>query len=489
MRLLIADDNPADQRDITALLRAHFPAAEIMAISDLAGFEAALSRSPDAVITEYRLDWTDGLWLTRMVREQMPCVPVIMVTRSGSEEVAVAGMKAGLSDYVLKKNLSDLPDALEQSLAQAQQQQESREQLHQAEIRFRSLVEQIPAVTYLTDPFEDGRMRYVSPQAETIFGYAPPEWMADPDLWPGLIHPDDKARVIAELSRCRQEQIPFICEYRLMARDGQVVWVRDHAVLLCNQEGQPVSLLGVALNITEHRQTEAERRRLYEEVCVARDRLRLLSQQLIAAQENERRYIARELHDQFGQALTALKINLQTCQRRSLPPELAEQIEDSIRLVDASLQQVRDLSLELRPSLLDDLGLVSALRWYLDRLAQRAGLAAEFIAADLPGRLPTEIETTCFRIAQEALTNIIRHAGARCVRVELQHLNDQLRLMISDDGRGFDVAATLHRAASGGSLGLSGMQERARFTGGQFEIDSTAGRGTRVRATFPLSGI
>jgi signal transduction histidine kinase len=153
-------------------------------------------------------------------------------------------------------------------------------------------------------------------------------------------------------------------------------------------------------------------------------------------------------------------------------------------IIDRALQQVRELSLDLRPMALDDLGLVAALRWYVDREAQRAGLAPEFSAGDLE-RLPPELETACFRIAQEALTNVVRHAKAKHLRVELSQSGDELHLVVRDDGIGFDPAA-IGGGASDVKLGQLGMRERALIVGGTIEVVSAPGKGTEVHARFPL---
>ena len=216
----------------------------------------------------------------------------------------------------------------------------------------------------------------------------------------------------------------------------------------------------------------------------AEEMLQILSRQLLEAQENERRHIARELHDEIGQALTAVKINLQATQRT--PDTLAAYVEDSISIVDRTLQQVRNLSLDLRPALLDDLGLVAALRWYVDRQAQRAGFTAQFVASPLETRPRADIETACFRVAQEALTNVMRHAQAQHVRVELRQHNTELYLLVRDDGKGFDVRTAQERAAQGVSTGLLGMQERVWLVSGQIEIESAPAWGTEIRARFPL---
>lgn len=215
--------------------------------------------------------------------------------------------------------------------------------------------------------------------------------------------------------------------------------------------------------------------------------LQALSRQLLNAQEQERRRIAHELHDEIGQALSAIKVNLVALELKPEPTTWTQRIQDTINVADNTLQQVRNLSLDLRPSLLDDLGLGAALRWHLDQQAQRTGFDGQFVAETLHGELGPDIKVTCFRIAQEAINNIVRHAQAQRVMVELRQLNHQLKLSIRDDGVGFDVGKAWKSAVSGASLGVLGMQERAQLAGGQLEINSTPGRGTEVRASLPLS--
>lgn len=224
-----------------------------------------------------------------------------------------------------------------------------------------------------------------------------------------------------------------------------------------------------------------------EQVRAGQARLQALSQQLLTAQEAERRHIARELHDEIGQSLSALKINLQGIQRRADAASVATQIEDSVAIAERVLQQVRTLSLDLRPSLLDDMGLEIALNWYLHRLAERAGWNAHLEARLKDERMPAEIETVCFRVVQEALTNVMRHAQATQVQIKLYQSTEGLELVILDNGVGFDVSAARQRAAQGGSLGLLGIPERVGLVGGRVSIFSTPGQGSEIRATFPLN--
>lgn len=218
----------------------------------------------------------------------------------------------------------------------------------------------------------------------------------------------------------------------------------------------------------------------------AAKKLQLLSYRLVEVQETERRQIARELHDEIGQSLTVAEMNLQAALQSPTTAAKKLRLEESIQAVERVVEQVHDLSLNLRPSILDDLGLEPALRWYTHRQAALTGLHAEFSPASLENRLDLVIETECFRVAQEALTNVVRHAQASAVTVDLSRRNGHLHLRVRDDGVGFDFAALRSEAVQGASLGLLSMEERASLAGGGLELNSTPGQGTEVHAWFPL---
>jgi PAS domain S-box-containing protein len=242
----------------------------------------------------------------------------------------------------------------------------------------------------------------------------------------------------------------------------------------------------IAEEVTRLLAVALQQARLHEQVNSARERLETLSHRLLEAQETERRHIARELHDEIGQNLSMVKIDLQNLQQLPQARSLAAQFDESISIVERALQQARTLSVELRPSLLDDLGLIPALRWYIDRQAQRGGFTARFVAAPLEGRLSPVLETVCYRLVQEALANVVRYAQAGQVEVELQPRQAELCLFIRDDGLGFNVAAALKQALRGTSLGLLSMQERVLLVGGQLKIKSTPRQGTVIQARLPL---
>jgi len=207
---------------------------------------------------------------------------------------------------------------------------------------------------------------------------------------------------------------------------------------------------------------------------------------LIRAQEDERRRIARDLHDVVGQALTAVKLSLEAAERRPDVRSARTYIRESVGIVEQAIQEVRTLALDLRPSILDDLGIVPAIRWYLNREARRSGCRAAFVADLGMTWLDPDLETTCFRIAQEALTNIARHAKARHIRLELGIEEDRVVMTVADDGVGFDVGRARDASRHGRSQGLAGIAERVDLAGGDIDILSARGQGTRIRVSLPL---
>ncbi|MDR7423606.1 MAG: GAF domain-containing sensor histidine kinase [Armatimonadota bacterium] len=227
-----------------------------------------------------------------------------------------------------------------------------------------------------------------------------------------------------------------------------------------------------------------ERGLLFDEVA-AKERLRgELLEKLLTAHEDERRRIARELHDETGQALTALIVNLELAVQEPSGERLRAQLGQLRELAERTLAEIRRLIYDLRPSILDDLGLAAALRWYAKNLLDPRGIAWTLSVRGLSGRLPAGLETVAFRLVQEALTNVLRHAEASSVSVDVALDGRELRIRIEDNGRGFDP--TRPRSTGRGGLGLLGMQERVELVGGQWEVQSTPGVGTRVSAVLPV---
>lgn len=280
-------------------------------------------------------------------------------------------------------------------------------------------------------------------------------------------------------------------------RDGSKITVSSRWTLLKNSNGVPSGSLELNTDITQQKLAQEALKAAHEELELrvsartmelsdANKRLQILSQRLMEIQELERRAIARDLHDEIGQALTAIKLNLRELGEHLTVAGVEEQVFDSLQILDQVLQHIRDLALDLRPSMLDELGLVPALRWYVGRQAERAGWTVQFVADEVQTRPSPEVEISCFRLTQEALTNVARHARATAVAVRLEIRHRQLDLIIRDNGTGFDPNLIRTGSRAGTSVGLSGMEERVRLAGGHLMIHSTPAAGTEIHATFPL---
>ncbi|MCL5030772.1 MAG: PAS domain S-box protein [Bacteroidetes bacterium] len=245
-------------------------------------------------------------------------------------------------------------------------------------------------------------------------------------------------------------------------------------------------IMYVIRDISERKAAEELHEKLFNKLIEAQNVMKNLSRQLIIVQEQEKRNIARELHDEIGQTLTAIKIDILNAMKFIPSLSAQEQLKDSIQMVEETLNNVREMSLNLRPSILDDLGLIPAVRWFLDRQSQRTGINAKVITKPFTEKLPSEIQITCYRIIQEAVTNIIRHSKAKNMSVEINITSNELYIIISDDGVGYDVLSARRMATSGYSIGVLGMQERAEAVGGWLDIFSRPNEGTKIHAIFPL---
>ena len=217
------------------------------------------------------------------------------------------------------------------------------------------------------------------------------------------------------------------------------------------------------------------------------DASRQRASQIINAQEQERQRIARELHDETSQVLTSLMISLAVLEESIESPEARERIADTRALAHSTLRAIRSLSIDLRPSALDDLGLLPALRWYVKEYQKKCSIEVDFRSSGLKERLPAEMETALYRIVQECLTNTARHANARKVHITLKETKNAVKAIIKDDGDGFDYEALVKNPGQERGLGLAGMQERAVLLDGILNISSVPGKGTAVEVSIPFA--
>ena len=315
-----------------------------------------------------------------------------------------------------------------------------------------------------------------SNEVRRIYGFEQEDQNSPDRAFSEAVHPDDRARRSAAVDAALNGGPPYDVEFRIIRPDKSVRFVHSRGRLIYDEAGKPVRMLGMTQDITE-------RKRAAKELEEANHQLRFLSRRLFEVQEEERRHLARELHDEIGQALTAAKINLQSVTGNGGSANFAR-LQETTAILDRLLGQVRQISLDLRPSMLDDLGLVPALRSLLDQQGRRASVAVRFSAENMPENLDPEIQTTCFRIAQEAITNALRHAHATQIDVDLRRENGKLRLLIRDNGIGFDAESAQAQTVG---LGLIGIKERAALVGGRAKIISSPNKGTTIEVFLPLT--
>jgi PAS domain S-box-containing protein len=336
--------------------------------------------------------------------------------------------------------------------------------LRESEERFRTMATAAPIGIFLAD--ERGRASYINERLREMMG-KPEEALLDAG-WLSTVHPDDRERVGREVRRATPEGLDVSFEYRIVRPDGSERWAHAAGVPIRAPNGSVLGYVGTVADMTERHRAEEDRRRLIAE--------------LVRVQEEERRRIATEIHDDPVQAMTAVEMRLESLRRRVEDGDQRRTLEQLTASVSTAIGRLRRLLVELRPPRLDREGLASALRALLDRLRSEGGVDAELEDRTLH-ETPGEARTVLYRIAQEALANVRKHAEARRVRIILADRDGGVLLRVRDDGRGFEPDRTAEDRP--GHLGLVSMRERAELTGGKFRITSTPGAGTTVEAWVP----
>ena len=468
IKLLLIDDSSEVRSFLTELLRKSGYEVE-EASTGIEGLKLAREKSPDLVLLDVVLPDLNGLVICKQIKSDPELNGVFVVLISGeavSWEDRAAGLAVG-ADECLAKPIE--PRELLSWVQAMVRVQQAEKWLRASEQRFRALVEHsCDAVAVLN---AEGSFSYAGPSTTNILGYTVEELLGRNAF--ELVHPDDLSITVDLFQRLLGAPgSSESAQFRYRHKDGSYRWLEGTGTNLLLDS----AVRGMVINYRD-----------IDQRVRAEHALRTLSSQLIETQEKERRHLAREIHDEIGQALIALELNLQSLAQNRHPSGSAPQVQESITIVEKLIEQVHDIALDLRPSMLDDLGLVPALRWYTSHQARRANLHAVFKADSLQSRLDTATETACYRVGQEAVTNVVRHARAQEVVVQLIVEDDCLHLLVRDNGVGFDLAALQRVPETHRKLGLVGMKERVALTGGRIEFKAKPGQGTEVHAWFPLS--
>lgn len=522
-RILIVEDHESTSKSLELIFKKYFFQVEIANSGKEALEMVSRKNQYNLAIVDIRLPDMSGISLLEPLKEKQPHIAIIVVTGYGSIETSVQALNAGAEAYLIKPFNINIVLATIRKVFEKQKIEEDKRNaeisLRESEKRLKVLHELDFAILSLQSGEEIAQvgLEYLAQLIDYRLGYIV-LYDNDIDQWRiSAVYPKTdndelfsksffleaseelqslttghilkifdirKNKTLSNelISYLQMRKIESLIMVPLIAQDTMMGIINLGCKKKCLFSRQSISLIqeiAQPLSIAIH-QTN-----LMKQIYMGRKRLQQLSKQLLDVQEAERRSLALELHDQIGQMLTAVKINLLGVTRLKDPISLNKHLQQSINSVDQILQDVRNMALNLRPSMLDDLGLDAALRWLVDRQTKCSGIRVDF-KYDMTDKRPKEtIETACFRVAQEALTNVLRHSQATELRMSLMQDDEYLTLIIQDNGIGFNLSKVMGEVATGKSLGLLGMYERVEIVGGELDIFSEIGKGSTCKARFP----
>ena len=379
----------------------------------------------------------------------------------------------------VQRRTAELARANEALQAEIVHGKEAEDAMRNSEAKYRTLVEHIPAVTYLASLDPSGAVVYVSPQIEAFLGYSPDQYKADPEVWRRLLHPDDRDRVVDEVEACRRLGEPRSSEYRIRHRDGHELWFRDETRIVRDAAGRPLFLQGTMFDATERKIAE-------QRIQAYQNDLRSLTSQLSLAEQRERRHIAGALHDHIGQALALSKIKLGAMRVSVQGTDLAQPVDELRELVSQSIDYTRSLIFDLGPPVLYEVGLGAALETLAQTIERQHRIATEFEDDGQPKPLADDLRVVLFQSGRELLMNVVKHAQPSRVKIAVRRQGRDIHVTVEDDGVGFDPGETGRHTHRDGGFGLFSIRERLGHLGGRLDLRSRPGKGTVATLVAPL---
>ncbi len=480
LRVLVVEDNDSDFELICFRLKQgglKYTAERVDRLEDL---KTKLEHEEwQVVISDHNLPGFGSEEALKVVRNSGLDVPFIIVSGSIGEHVAVDAMRAGADDYLMKDKMARLVPAIERSMRAANERRNlaaAEQAQRESERRFAAIAENIPGIILRMQSGPDIArpiVPFVSEGVLQLFGVPPRLFLENPHYFFEHIEPDDSAELFDMLLDPPKPGTPITWEGRLKALGKREPrWVLLNAV--AKARGRTLVWDGVLLDISDRKQAE-------ERLQKAQTELRLVTSEFEKRREEERGAIAREIHDDMGGSLTKLKADVAWLNKNISPtPATQEKLDDMLELIEHLLASSQRIAKDLRPGILD-YGLIAALDWLVGDFKKRCQMEAAFRANVDEVDIDADAKTALFRILQEALTNIVKHAQATQVDVELFVSGSEISLEIRDNGKGIDTADKLKDT----SFGLRGMQERVAALGGWVDVSGAIGRGTTVMVSLP----
>ncbi|MBS4096628.1 MAG: PAS domain S-box protein [Sulfuricella sp.] len=482
LRLLQIEDSPDDAELIVAELRSGGFEIHCACVESLEAMELALdSATWDLVISDFNLPSFSPEGALQLLRRKELDIPFIVVSGCIGEHTAVAMMKAGAHDYLMKDHLARLVPAVERELREALSRRERRVALERLETNEKLLRDITSTLGEgIITMSRDGTLMFMNPEAEKLLGWQEHELMGV-DVHDAIhcLKPDGSSlpKEDCPIQIMMESGSFYRSDDDVFVRKGGTPFPVSYIATPIMENGEMVAFVTAFQDITERKQAE-------HALKESRRQLRELSAFLQTVREEERTRIARELHDELGQVLTALRIDLGWLQPRVAgnDPRVADKLDAMSRLVDSTVDSVRRISGDLRPGMLDDLGLAAAIEWLVEQFRARNNIDCDLDMNREEFELNDQLATSVFRIVQEALTNVARHAQASLAHVRVEDNGSGIALEVADNGRGFTPVATGEKK----TYGLLGIRERVKMLGGKMEIIGRPGQGAIVRAFIPF---
>jgi len=485
LKILHLEDLPSDAELVSHELKKGGIVFESCVVDNKKDYTKALQDfAPNLVLSDHSLPMFDSREALYLLKTSGLKIPFVLVTATISEEYAVEIMKDGAYDYVLKDRLQRLPQAIRNAMERWQTEvdkQKYLEEIISKEALLREAEHMARFGSWQTD-YEKGSSKW-SDESYRILGYAPGEVQPSFENLLKSIHPEDHDYVKNTLEKAIRDLNSHKLNFRIIDRNGIVKYIRSEIMIARNKDKKTIRITGFNQDVTEMKLAENARTKAEGEILEMNKQLRELSSHLQNVREEERKHIAREIHDELGQQLTGIKMDLAMMKQDSISEKKIndQSISEIMNMVDDAIKTVRKISSELRPSVIDDLGLLAALNWQSHEFEKRYGIPCSFTSSVKEYPFEKGFVTGVFRIYQESLTNIARHANATEISSSLSEEDDHLNLSIKDNGVGFNQETIRKK-----SLGIIGMKERAIMFGGEFSIDSKEGQGTRITVRLPI---